>query len=182
MSVRFTERPGDLRSNLQKLWFAVSITNHGLERNFPGKIVGVLCLFCDWLHLLLRHGPGMTGHFSELQRADSFNLSGEQWLYGRGTWELEIHGECRNTSCIHSPNHTRTSRAHLFQEHTLAFGVLLGKDTIYLHLIESSDTLTIFSLCFLSQYLRAAVWTTAQIQLKETVLPIVRCVKSQWVL
>lgn len=182
MSACFTETPGDPRSNLQKFWFAISFTSHALERNFPAKIVGVLCLFCDWLHLLLRHGPGMTGYISELQKADFFNLSGEQWLYERGIWELETHGECGNTSCINSSYHTRTSRAHLFQEHTLAFGVLLGKDTIYLLLSESSDTLTSCSLCFLSQYLCAAVWAIAQIQLKETVLLIVRCVKSQWVL
>lgn len=32
--------PWDPRSNLQKFQFAISITSHGLERNFPGKIVG----------------------------------------------------------------------------------------------------------------------------------------------
>lgn len=39
------------------------------------------------------------------------------------------------------PTTAEHPRAHLFQEHTLAFGVLLGKDTTYLHLSESSDTL-----------------------------------------
>lgn len=81
-----------------------------------------------------------------------------------------------------TPTTPEHPRAHLVQEHTLAFGVLLGKDTIYLHLSESSDTLTGCSLCFLCQYLCAAVWTIAQIQLKETAMLILQCVKSHWVL
>lgn len=24
------------------------------------KLLGTFCLFCDWLHLLLGHGPGIT--------------------------------------------------------------------------------------------------------------------------
>lgn len=63
--------------------------NFGLQSSSPAtgekgifleKLLWNLYLFCAWLHLLLEHRPGITlrGHISELQRAHSFRLSGEQ--------------------------------------------------------------------------------------------------------
>lgn len=40
----------------------------GWREIFLEKLLGTLCLFCDWLHLLQGHGPGvtLTGHTSKL--------------------------------------------------------------------------------------------------------------------
>lgn len=80
VSACFTETPGipDLiyrSSSLQSPSPAM-----GWKGIFLEKLLGILCLFCDWLHLLLEHRPGVAfmSHISELQRAEFFNLSGEQ--------------------------------------------------------------------------------------------------------
>jgi len=99
-----------------------------------------------------------------------------------GTWELETHVEYGTNPAFIAPTTPEHPKAHLLQEHTSAFGVLLGKDTVYLRLSESSDTLTGCALCFLCQYLCAAVWIIAQIQARDTVMLIVQCVRSHWVL
>lgn len=77
------------------------------------KSLGTFCLFCDRLHLLLGHGPGitLTGHISaNSKELISLTCQGNSSYMGeRGMWELEILGECGITSGIQSPYQTGLS-------------------------------------------------------------------------